>query len=129
MKIVFDSKTGNVKRFVAKLPFSDIVQLDANMVVDEPFLLITYTTGFGTMSPTTRAFLENNGQNLRGVAASGNRIWGDNFAHSADVIRETYHVPILHKFELSGTSSDVHAFIQGVENYATKSSTKVGSAQ
>ncbi|WP_078392251.1 class Ib ribonucleoside-diphosphate reductase assembly flavoprotein NrdI [Shouchella patagoniensis] len=130
MKIVFDSRTGNVKRFAAKLPF-DCEQINDSTYVDEPFVLITYTTGFGDLSPKTRTFLENNYEWLKGVAASGNRIWGDRFARSADTIANTYSVPILHKFELSGTSKDVDAFAQevySIDTVNTKSSAKVGSA-
>ncbi|WP_062746295.1 class Ib ribonucleoside-diphosphate reductase assembly flavoprotein NrdI [Shouchella tritolerans] len=126
VKIVFDSKTGNVKRFVAKLPFDDIEQIDDTTMVDKPFVLITYTTGFGDLSPRTRVFLEKNHEQLQGVAASGNRVWGDCFARSADTIANMYNVPVLHKFELSGTSRDVDAFLQGVNSIGTSS--KVGSA-
>lgn len=130
MKIYFDSRTGNVKRFTQKLPF-DCEQITESLVVDEPFILITYTTGFGDLSPKTRHFLETNHRWLVGVAASGNRIWGDRFARSADTIASTYHVPILHKFELSGTSTDVAHFTQeahSIDNTNAKHSTQVGSA-
>lgn len=130
MKILFDSRTGNVKRFTEKLSLH-CEQITKDTEVDEPFILITYTTGFGDLSAKTRHFLENNHGWLKGVAASGNRIWGDRFARSAHTIADTYGVPIIHTFELSGTSNDVHTFTQGVysiDNINTTSSTKVGSA-
>ena len=46
MLVVYDSKTGNVKRFVKKLNMK-AVSVDERTEVDEPFVLITYTTGFG----------------------------------------------------------------------------------
>ncbi len=60
-----------------------------------------------------------------GVAASGNRVWGDNFAKSAEKISKQYQVPILGKFELSGTAKDVELFTQEVERIVTKSSAKM----
>ncbi len=130
MKILFDSRTGNVKRFTEKLPF-ECEQITESSCVDEPYVLLTYTTGFGDLSPRTRQFLESNHRWLVAVAASGNRIWGDRFARSADLIATMYHVPILHKFELSGTATDVAHFIQevhSIDNTNAKLSTKVGSA-
>lgn len=41
---------------------------------------------------------------------SGNRNWGDMFAKSADVISDKYNVPVLMKFELSGTINDRKKF-------------------
>lgn len=44
--IVFDSKTGNVKRFIKKLGMP-AVQITPDLVMEQPFILITYTSGFG----------------------------------------------------------------------------------
>lgn len=115
MVIVFDSKTGNVRRFVDKLGLPTI-QLSPNLVVSEPFILITYTTGFGNVPSTTAEFLKSNHINLRGVAASGNKNWGQFFARSADNISSTYGVPILHKFEMSGMPEDVDILKERVQN-------------
>lgn len=106
MIIVYDSKTGNVERFVNKLDMS-VIKIEESMIVTEPFILITYTTGFGNPPKTTMNFLENNYKNLIGVASSGNKNWADNFCKSADIISEKYNIPIVHKFELSGFDSDV----------------------
>ena len=46
--------------------------------------------------------LEVNHQYIRGVAASGNRNWGLNFAKAGRTISEEYNVPLLMKFELHG---------------------------
>lgn len=106
MLIAFDSKTGNVKRFIGKLKLP-AVQIEEHMTIDEPYVLVTYTTGFGQIPEKVASFLRNNSANLRGIAASGNRNWGTLFAHSADLIAERYNVPVIGKFELSGTSGDV----------------------
>lgn len=118
MLIAYDSKTGNVKRFIAKLNMP-AVQIDEKMTVDEPFLLVTYTTGFGQIPERVAAFLKRNFHLMRGVAASGNRNWGANFARSADLIAEQYRVPVVYKFELSGTRQDILSFESEVNRVAT----------
>jgi protein involved in ribonucleotide reduction len=120
--IVYDSKTGNVKRFVNKLEHQ-CVQLDDSLVLDEPYVLITYTTGFGQVPTKVSHFLERNHTHLRGVAASGNKNWGQSYGKSADVISDLYNVPVLCKFEMSGTQSDIHIFqekVKQIEAYRVK---------
>ncbi len=56
---------------------------------------------------------------LKGVSASGNRNWGDMFSASADKISAKYEVPIVSKFELSGTNNDVEYFKKIVREIAT----------
>lgn len=114
MLITYDSRTGNVRRFVQKLPL-DHVQINDELQLDEPFILVTYTTGFGQVPERVAAFLERNGKHLVGVAASGNRNWGHSFAKSADLIAAQYGVPVVSKFELSGTESDVLLFQERAE--------------
>lgn len=117
MVIAFESKTGNVRRFVNKLNMRT-VEIDEHTVLDEPYVLVTYTTGFGQVPPKVSAFLENNNRLMIGVSASGNRNWGTNFAKSADTIASRYQVPVISKFELSGTMKDVERFIEGVDRIA-----------
>jgi protein involved in ribonucleotide reduction len=111
MLIAYDSKTGNVRRFIEKMAWPSI-QIDETMAVDQSFVLITYTTGFGQVPPRVLSFLKQNHTHLKGVSASGNRNWGDGFAKSADTISNLYRVPVLSKFELSGTARDVEQFNQ-----------------
>lgn len=114
MIIVYDSLTGNIKRFIKKLNI-ETLQIEENMRLEEKFILITYTTGIGKVPKKVAKFLENNHHNLAGVSASGNRNWGDLFAASADQISLKYNVPIVSKFELSGTKKDVKTFLEGVD--------------
>lgn len=118
MLIVYDSKTGNVKRFIAKLQLP-AVQIEDRMTIDEPYVLVTYTTGFGEIPKRVSTFLQDNAKHLHGVSASGNRNWGERFALSADLIAEQYKVPVISKFELSGTKTDVERFERGVNLVAT----------
>lgn len=114
MLIVYDSLTGNVDRFVKKTGYQTI-KIYQDLHVNEPFILVTYTFGFGDVPQSTKTFLESNARLLMGVASSGNKNWGDNFARSAEVISKQFGVPIVLKFELSGTSKDVERFKQEVE--------------
>lgn len=113
MLIVFDSKTGNVKRFVNKLEL-ECVQITEGLTVDQPYVLITYTTGVGQVPQTTLKFLEENSRWLQGVASSGNMNWGARYGLAGDRVAEMYSVPLLMKFELSGTNKDVERFKQEV---------------
>ncbi len=117
MLIAYATRTGNVRRFVSKLGM-EAVQVSSELSLDEPFVFVTYTTGFGQVPEQAYEFLERHVHYLRGVAASGNRNWGHNFARSADLIAEQFGVPIVSKFELSGTARDVEHFKQGVKRIA-----------
>ncbi len=125
MLIVYASKTGHVARLVARLGQKSLRIQDGRETIHEPCLLITYTTGFGEVPGAVLAFVERNRPLIRGVAASGNRNWGSNFARSADVLAERYGIPVVHKFEMSGTPKDLeiiqealHA-LSGTEQCAT----------
>lgn len=126
MLIVYDSKTGNVKRFVQKLDM-ECIQITPDLEIDEPFILVTYTTGFGQTPQATQQFLATKGHLLQAVVSSGNMNWGTRYGLAADHIAKQYEVPILMKFELSGTSKDVMMFKQEVSRivYANR---KVDSA-
>lgn len=112
--VVYDSMTGNVKRFVSKTGYRAI-QIQENLMVKEPYILVTYTIGFGQIPPSTKEFLNRNSLFLLGVSASGNKNWGLTYCQSAKIISKEYGVPIVHTFELSGTEDDVRLFKEGVE--------------
>lgn len=118
MLIVFDSKTGNVERFVQKVEMESL-KIESGLIIPEPFVLITYTTGFGQVPPSVVEFLKENHHNMQAVAASGNRNWGQNFGKSADIISDLYNVPVIGKFEMFGTTNDVNNFIEGVMEIET----------
>ena len=118
MVIMYDSLTGNVARFVKKLPFV-AVKITSEMVARDEFILITFTTGLGRIPDVTRGFLQNNHHLLKGVASSGNKNFGTYFAVAADEIAQTYNVPIISKFELAGTPTDVELFLKGLNEIET----------
>ncbi|MDY8021104.1 class Ib ribonucleoside-diphosphate reductase assembly flavoprotein NrdI [Paenibacillus polymyxa] len=113
MLIVYDSLTGNVERFVKKLGMRNI-KINNGLIVDEPFVLITYTTGFGEVPKRVAEFLAQNHSYLVAVTSSGNRNWGEKFGLAADKISERYKVKKLSKFELSGNESEIENFLQEV---------------
>lgn len=115
--IVFYSKTGNVRRFAEKLRKRGFVCKDIHecSTVEEKFVLITSTHGFGKIPDAVEFFLKSNSENLVAVASSGNKVWGnDLFGKSGESIAESYNVPLLHKFQSQGFESDVDIFIEGV---------------
>jgi len=114
MLVVYHSKTGNVRRFMKKLDVR-YVEISEMVEVKEPFVLVTYTTGFGQIPEKVQKFLRDNSAYLRGVSASGNKNWGDMFARSADLISNQYGVPVISKFELSGRQKDVLNFLEGMK--------------
>lgn len=113
MLIAYYSLTGNVRRFVAKTGLA-AVEIKAGLMLSEPFVCVTGTYGFGQVAGTVSEFLADNSDYLTGVAASGNRNWGDNYGKAADVIAAQYGVPIVGRFELAGTDEDVRQFIERV---------------
>ncbi|EPZ43339.1 class Ib ribonucleoside-diphosphate reductase assembly flavoprotein NrdI [Alicyclobacillus acidoterrestris] len=115
MRIFYDSRTGNVRRFLKDCGL-DAAPITEEMTVDEPFVLVTYTTGRGQVPRKTQAFLEKNHRYLHGVAASGERNWGrENFAKCADAVCAMYpQAELLLKFEKRGTEKDRERFLERV---------------
>lgn len=124
--VYFSSRSGNTARFVADLglPASRIAQDgDGFPDPDGPFVLIcpTYADGEGRGAvpkqvirflndPTRRAL-------LRGVIAGGNRNFGATFALAGEVIAKKCAVPVLYRFELAGTETDVARVRAGLEKF------------
>ena len=122
MFVYYDSKTGNVQRFIDKIkkerPEWSFVKISGDMEILENGHLVTFTTNFGEIPNTTEKFLENenNRKYIASVCSSGNMNWGTLFGKAADKIEETYGIPVLMKFELSGTHIQVEYFINNIEN-------------
>ena len=122
MFVYYDSKTGNVQRFIDKIkkerPEWSFVKISGDMEILENGHLVTFTTNFGEIPNTTEKFLENenNRKYIKSVSSSGNMNWGTLFGKAADNIEEKYGIPVLMKFELSGTHVQVEYFINSIEN-------------
>lgn len=113
MLVVYDSMTGNVKKFVEKTGMRNL-RISKDLIIKEPFVLVTYTIKFGELPKKSSDFLENNHEYLRAVASSGNRNWGNMFGKAANIVSSRYGVPIILKFELGGTTEELEKFKQGV---------------
>lgn len=112
MKVVYFSLTGNCEKFLkfCKIPKEDILFLRDVKKVDFEYILVTPTIGFGEVPLIVKKFLDKHSRYAKGVIASGNRNWGNNFGLAADVINREYNIPILMKFELLGNSTDIEKF-------------------
>ena len=120
--VVYASKTGNVRKFIGKLNYNSI-EVEDGLIIKEPYVLVTYTTGFGKAPTEVLQFLKLNHKYLMGVSASGNKNWGYSYCRSADIISEMYNVPIISRFELQGTTKDVETFnrrVMEIEAYRIK---------
>lgn len=122
--VYFSSRSGNTARFVARLglPAQRIpVAGDEQPRPDGPFVLVcpTYADGEGRGAvpkqvirflndPTRRAL-------LRGVIAGGNRSFGATFALAGEVISRKCSVPLLYRFELAGTDTDIARVRAGLD--------------
>lgn len=116
MKIVYISRTGNVQSFIDKTGLTDVLELsNGNEKVDEKFVLVTFTEGYGEIPEEVDNFLSSNAHNLVGVAASGDKSYGEAYCQAADVVADTYGVPILAKFEFDGEQEDVEQFLNELE--------------
>lgn len=109
MLIVFASRTGNVEMLVSKLGHDALRIETGSESVSEPFVLFTYTDGYGDVPPEVDGFLANNAHLLQGVVVSGSQDYGDAYCKAGDVIAEMYNVDVLYRVENDGTDQDVAA--------------------
>lgn len=114
-KIIYYTVTGNISKFINKLNHDNIALIEEGLKVNEPYVLVVGTINFGEVPLEVKKFLKENHEYLIGVAGSGNRNWGRNFAKAADIISEKFSVPLLMKFELSGNTHDINKFTEEVE--------------
>ncbi|MET1054793.1 MAG: class Ib ribonucleoside-diphosphate reductase assembly flavoprotein NrdI [Pedobacter sp.] len=116
--IYYDSKTGNVERFVNRLKLQrdwSVQKIGDSFQPQHAGHLITYTTGFGEVPLSTQRFLEENSSLIKSVTASGNKNWGPNYGMAAKKISAQFNLPVLMQFELSGTMADIQKFIDNIE--------------
>lgn len=112
MKLVYMSRTGNVQSFVEKTGIADTFEIEnGNEKVNEKFVLVTFTDGYGDLPEEVATFLSNNAEHLVAVAASGDMSYDEAYCLAADVVADTYGVPIIGKFEFDGTDEDVSNFL------------------
>lgn len=116
--VYFSNVSENTKRFVEKLNHPSLripVRAgDLPLEVTEPYILIvpTYGGGWGggAVPKQVVRFLNSpdNRSLIRGVVAAGNTNFGSTYCLAGRIIAEKCDVPLLYKFELLGTETDVH---------------------
>lgn len=116
MLIVYDTLTGNVEKFVNKLPKEkfECCHISKYDGISD-FVLVTYTINFGEVPSSTNLFLRQYYKNMLGVSSSGNKNWGITYGKAGDLISSKYNVPLISKFELQGNKQDVDNFIREVD--------------
>ena len=109
MKYVYASRTGNVETLIGELGLDALRIETGSEKVDEPFILFTYTDGFGDTPAEVDAFLDENGKYLKGTIVSGSHDYDPEFCGCAPKIEEKTGAPTLYKVENSGEPADIDA--------------------
>ena len=123
----FSSASENTHRFVGKLGFRGVrIPLrpkEAPLAVDEEYVLLVPTYGGGSVKgavPKQVITFLNDSQNrslCRGVISSGNTNFGEAYCLAGDIIASKLNVPLLYRYELLGTPTDVVRVKEGLEDF------------
>ena len=123
--VYFSSLSGNTARFVAALGLKadriPVRPADPMPQPVKPFVLICPTfadgEGRGAVPKQVIRFLNDPTRRrlLRGVIGAGNRNFGATFALSGDVIAAKCNVPVLYRFEMAGTETDIARIRVGLD--------------
>lgn len=105
----YSSKSGNTEYFSKQLDTKSI-KIEKGLKIFEPFVIIlpTYARadGTGAVHKTAIDFIKDHASLMLGVIGAGNINFGKFYAYAADVVSRRCNVPVLHKFELRGTTKD-----------------------
>ena len=132
--VFFSSASGNTLRFVTRLEQASAGRFDKAIRIpispQDPmpdpggdYVLICPTfadgEGRGAVPKQVIRFLNDPDRRalLRGVIGTGNRNFGATFALSGKVISDKCNVPVLYRFELSGTDLDIARVQAGLEKF------------
>ncbi|MYM55887.1 class Ib ribonucleoside-diphosphate reductase assembly flavoprotein NrdI [Rhodobacteraceae bacterium GS-10] len=128
--LFYSSRSGNTARFVGRLGLAAYripVEPDAPMPAPgRGFVLIcpTYADGQGRGAVPKQVirFLNapENRARLVGVIASGNRNFGATYALAGRIISKKCNVPLLYRFELAGTETDITRVRAGLDRLGTE---------
>lgn len=105
--IVYDSLTGQGKKFASKLGYKAVNIKDYQNNDDPVVFLVTRSFNFGEIPKTTLDFLKKFHERVIGTAVSGNRNWGANFGKAGEVIEKEFGIPLVTKFEMGGFEVDI----------------------
>ena len=125
--VYFSSASENTHRFVGKLGFRGVRiplrRRDEPLTVDEEYVLVVPTYGGGSVKgavPKQVIKFLNDSRNrslCRGVIASGNTNFGEAYCLAGDIIASKLNVPLLYRYELLGTPTDVVRVKEGLEDF------------
>jgi len=124
--VYFSNVSNNTHRFVERLGCtSHRIPLrpgDPDLIVEQPYILITPTYGGGkdggAVPKQVIRFLNNpeNRKHIRGVVASGNTNFGHTYGLAGKIISYKCNTPLLHIFEILGTSQDIETVQSAIES-------------
>ena len=117
--VYFSSVSENTKRFVDKLGVKTVriplkTEEAAEFVHDKDSVLVVPTYGGGneggTVPKQVIKFLNNpeNRKHIKAVIAGGNTNFGEHFCRAGDIVANKLGVPVLYRFEITGTPEDVN---------------------
>lgn len=112
--IVYASRTGNVQYICSQINLPKI-EIREGLQITEPFILVTYTDGFGEVPVIVENFMEKNASYCKGIIVSGNRNFGSNFARAGDFLQSRYSIPIIRKLDLRGHAQDYREISRVIE--------------
>lgn len=122
MIVYFSSTSNYTHRFVEKLdlPAERIAVHGDPIVIDHEFVLVLPTYGAGGKGYIPKQVIkflniEENRKNLRGVIASGNTNFGEDFCKAGYLVSAKCNVPLLYRFELMGLNEDVQKVKEGLK--------------
>lgn len=123
----YSSASGNTARFVSRLGLpAKRIPISPSDPMPEPegeyvLILPTYADGQGrgAVAKQVIRFLNDpvRRAGIRGVIAAGNRNFGVTYALAGQVIAEKCNVPVLYRFELAGTDTDVSRVQTGLKRF------------
>ena len=116
--VYFSSVSENTKRFVDKLEAQSVripirTEEAAEFVHERDSVLVLPTYGGGNDNSTVPKqvikFLNNpdNRKHIKAVIAGGNTNFGSHFGKAGDIVADKLGVPVLYRFEITGTPEDV----------------------
>jgi len=121
MIVYFSSTSEFTRKFVERLDSPAVrIPLHEVLLTDEPFVLVTPTYGAGGKGFVPKQVIkflniEQNRKNIRGVIASGNTNFGEDYCKAGQIISAKCNVPLLYRFELSGLNEDVTKVNEGLK--------------
>ena len=123
----FSSASENTHRFVGRLGYRSaripLRRRDEPLTVGEGYVLFVPTYGGGSVRGAVPkqviAFLNDphNRSLCRGVISSGNTNFGEAYCLAGDIIASKLDVPLLYRYELLGTNTDVARVKEGLEGF------------